>query len=106
MRYQTLSAAPVLALMAFGASAQTAGKQPGDQQQTADKRKRASSEPINGPFTYEALGATPSVQLKKRAEPAGDDKVATKPAKASQKTAPAGAKEAVTAEGSTGRAKQ
>ena len=44
MRYTTLFAAGVLTLMTFDASAQTAGKQPTvDQQQTADKRKRAST---------------------------------------------------------------
>lgn len=49
MRYQMMIAAGVLALMAFGASAQTA-------------QKRTSTEVINSPFTYEALGATPSLQ--------------------------------------------
>ena len=80
MRYTTLFVAGVLTLMAFGASAQTAGKQPTvDQQQTADKRKRASTELINSPFTYEALGATPSLQVKKRSsKPASEEKVAAK----------------------------
>lgn len=79
MRYTTLFAAGVLTLMTFDASAQTAGKQPSvDQQQTADKRKRASSEPINSPFTYEALGATPSLHVKKRSKPASEEKVAAK----------------------------
>ena len=82
MRYTTLFVAGVLTLMTFGASAQTAGKQPTvDQQQNADKRKRASSEPINSPFTYEALGATPSLQVKKRSKPASEEKVAAKPTK-------------------------
>ena len=79
MRYTTLFAAGVLTLMALDASAQTAGKQPTvDQQQTADKRKRASTEPLNSPFTYEALGATPSLQVKKRSKPASEEKVAAK----------------------------
>jgi hypothetical protein len=79
MRYTTLFVAGVLTLMTFGASAQSAGKQPTvDQQQNADKRKRASSEPINSPFTYEALGATPSLQVKKRSKPTNEEKVAAK----------------------------
>ena len=80
MRYTTLFAAGVLTLMTFDASAQTAGKQPtvDQQQQTADKRKRASSELITSPFTYEALGATPSLQVKKRSKPASEEKVAAK----------------------------
>jgi hypothetical protein len=79
MRYTTLFAAGVLTLMAFGASAQSAGKQPTvDQQHNADKRKRASTEPLNSPFTYEALGATPSLQVKKRSKPASEEKVAAK----------------------------
>ena len=80
MRYTTLFAASVLTLIAFEASAQTAGKQQPtvDQQQTADKRKRASTEPLNSPFTYEALGATPSLQVKKPSKPASDEKVAAK----------------------------
>ena len=78
MRYTTLLAAGVLTLIAFGASAQTAGKQSTvDQQQTADKRKRASTEPLNSPFTYEALGATPSFQVKRRGKPASEEKVAS-----------------------------
>jgi len=88
MRYTTLFVAGVLTLMAFGASAQSAGKQPTvDQQQTTDKRKRASSEPINSPFTYEALGATPS--LKRPSKPASEEKVAAKPAKGTKKDSPA-----------------
>ena len=79
MRYTTLFVASVLTLMAFDASAQTAGKQPTvDKQQTADKRKRASTEAPNSPFTYEALGATPSLQVKKRSKPASEEKVAAK----------------------------
>ena len=84
MRYTTLFAAGVLTLMALDASAQTAGKQPTvdqQQQQTSAKRKRASTEPLNSPFTYEALGATPSLQAKKRSKPASEEKVAAKPAK-------------------------
>lgn len=79
MRYTTLFAPGILALMAFGASAQSAGKQPTvDQQQNADKRKRASTEPLNSPFTYEALGATPSLHVKKRSKPASEEKAAAK----------------------------
>ena len=79
MRYTTLFAAGVLTLMTFDAGAQTAGKPPTvEQQQTADKPKRASTEPINSPFTYEALGATPSLQVKRRSKPFSDEKVASK----------------------------
>jgi hypothetical protein len=79
MRYTTLFAAGVLTLMTFDASAQSAGKQPTvDQQQNADKRKRASTEALNSPFTYEALGATPSLQVKKRSKPASEEKVGAK----------------------------
>lgn len=92
MRYTTLFVAGVLTLMAFGASAQSAGKQPTvDQQQTADSRKRASSEPVNSPFTYEALGATPTA--KKRSKPVSNEKVAAKPAKDTKKDSPAGSNE-------------
>ncbi len=44
--------AAVLSAFAVGASAQSAGLKP-------------SMEPANSPFTYEALGATPSLRLKK-----------------------------------------
>ena len=89
MRYTTLFAAGVLTLIAFGASAQTAGKQPTvDQQQTADKRKRASTEPLNSPFTYEALGATPSLQVKKRSKPAGEEQLAAKTGDGTKKYSP------------------
>jgi hypothetical protein len=52
MRYRIVTAG-MLALMAFGASAQTVDKRP-------------SLEPAHSPFTYEVLGATPSLQLGKR----------------------------------------
>jgi hypothetical protein len=52
MRYRIVTAG-MLALMAFGASAQTVDK-------------RSSLEPAHSPFTYEVLGATPSLQLGKR----------------------------------------
>jgi hypothetical protein len=79
MRYTTLFAACVLTLMAFDASAQSTGKKPTvDQQQTADKQKRPSTEPLNSPFTYEALGATPSLHVKKPSKPASEEKVAAK----------------------------
>ena len=89
MRYTTLFAAGVLTLMTFDASAQTAGKQPtvDQQQQPPDKRKRASTEPTNSPFTYEALGATPTV--KKRSKPVSAEKVATKPTQDTGKDLPA-----------------
>ena len=88
MRYTTLFVAGVLTLMALGASAQSAGKQPTvDQQQTADKRKGASTEPLNSPFTYEALGATPS--LKKPSKATSEEKVAVKPAQGTKKDSPA-----------------
>ena len=89
MRYPTMIAAAVLTLIAFDASAQTA-------------KKRASTEPINSPFTYQALGATPSLQTKKRAKPAGEESVAAEPVKGSKKTAPARANESATVETSSG----
>ena len=52
MRYRIVTAG-MLALMAFGASAQTVDKRP-------------SLEPAHSPFTYEVLGATPSLQLGNR----------------------------------------
>ena len=52
MRYRVVTAG-LLALMAFGASAQTVDK-------------RSSLEPPHSPFTYEVLGATPSLQLGNR----------------------------------------
>ena len=52
MRYRIVTAG-LLALMAFGASAQTVDKRP-------------SLEPAHSPFTYEVLGATPSLELGKR----------------------------------------
>jgi hypothetical protein len=52
MRYRIITAS-VLASMVFGASAQNA-------------ERRVSTEPATSPFTYEALGATPSAQPKKK----------------------------------------
>ena len=52
MNYRFITAA-VLALSTVGVSAQTA-------------QKPASLEPAHSPFTYEVLGATPSLQLGKR----------------------------------------
>ena len=52
MNYRFITAA-VLALSTVGVSAQTA-------------KKPASLEPAHSPFTYEVLGATPSLQLGKR----------------------------------------
>ena len=48
--------AAVLSALAVGASAQSTGQRP-------------STEPVASPFTYEVLGATPSLRLKKTAEP-------------------------------------
>jgi hypothetical protein len=52
MSYRIVTAG-MLALMALGASAQTVDKRP-------------SLEPAHSPFTYEVLGATPSLQLGNR----------------------------------------
>ena len=52
MNYRFITAA-VLALSTVGVSAQTA-------------QKPASLEPAHSPFTYEVLGATPSLQIGKR----------------------------------------
>jgi hypothetical protein len=52
MNYRFITAA-VLALSTVGVSAQTA-------------QKPATLEPAHSPFTYEVLGATPSLQLGKR----------------------------------------
>ena len=94
MRYTTLFAAGVFTLMALDAGAQTTGKQPTvGQQQSSDNRKRASTEPLNSPFTYEALRATPSLQVKKRNNPAIEENVAAKPAKGARKDSSARSKE-------------
>ena len=101
MRYTTLFVASVLTLVALDASAQSAGKQPTvDQQQNADKRKRASTEPLNSPFTYEALGATPS--FKKPSKAASEEKVAGKPAQGTDKDSPARSKEPASTKSSSG----
>ena len=61
MRYRIITAS-VLASMVFSASAQNADR-------------RVSTEPATSPFTYEALGATPSVRPnKKNTAPAGKNK--------------------------------
>ena len=73
MNYRFITAA-VLALSTVGVSAQTADKP-------------ASLEPAHSPFTYEALGATPSLRLTKRAAPVDDTKVAVARDK-SQRTVP------------------
>ena len=52
MSYRVITAG-MLALMALGANAQSIDKRP-------------SMEPAHSPFTYEVLGATPSLQLGKR----------------------------------------
>ena len=63
MRYRIITGS-VLASMVFGASAQNADR-------------RVSTEPANSPFTYEALGATPSVRPnKKNTAPADKNRAA------------------------------
>ena len=62
MSYRVITAG-TLALMAFGVNAQSVDKRP-------------SMEPVHSPFTYEALGATPSLQLGKRTAPDGEAKLA------------------------------
>ena len=62
MRYRIITAG-MLALRAFGASAQTVDKRP-------------SLEPAHSPFTYEVLGATPSLQLGKRKASDSETKLA------------------------------
>ena len=62
MNYQFITAA-VLALSTVGVSAQTA-------------QKPASLEPAHSPFTYEVLGATPSLRLPKRVASTDEAKVA------------------------------
>ena len=62
MSYRVITAG-MLTLMAFGANAQGIDKQP-------------SMEPAHSPFTYEALGATPSLQLGKRTARDGEAKLA------------------------------
>ena len=70
MRYRIITAG-MLALAAFGASAQTVDKRP-------------SLEPAHSPFTYEVLGATPSLQLGKRK--ASDNEARLAAARESKKT--------------------
>ena len=62
MNYRFIAAA-VFALSAVGVSAPTADKP-------------NSLEPSHSPFTYEVLGATPSLRLTKKAAPVDDAKVA------------------------------
>lgn len=62
MNYRFITAA-VLALSTVGVSAQTADKP-------------VSLEPAHSPFTYEVLGATPSLRLTKRVTPTDEAKVA------------------------------
>ena len=62
MSYRVITAG-MLALMALGANAQSIDK-------------RLSMEPTHSPFTYEALGATPSLQLGKRTAPDSEAKLA------------------------------
>ena len=62
MSYRVITAG-MLTLIAFGANAQSSDKQP-------------SMEPAHSPFTYEALGATPSLQLGRRTAPDSAAKLA------------------------------
>ena len=65
MRYRMMTAAGVLALMASGVGAQTVDK-------------RVSLEPAHSPFTYEALGATPSLRFDKTTTTGGEKVVAAR----------------------------
>ena len=68
MRYRIITAS-VLASMVFGASAQNADR-------------RVSTEPSTSPFTYEALGATPSVRpTRKDTAPSGKNKTTARDSK-------------------------
>lgn len=89
MRYRIITAS-VLASMVFGVSAQNADR-------------RVSTEPSTSPFTYEALGATPSVRPKKNTAPAGKNRAA---AGDSSKSTPASrSDEPLTADSASNRAK-
>ena len=90
MRYRIITAS-VLASMVFGVSAQNADR-------------RVSTEPVNSPFTYEALGATPSVwPNKKNTAPVSKNIVA---AGDSNKSTPASrGNEPLTADSASNRAK-
>ena len=73
MSYRVITAG-MLALMAFGANAQSIDK-------------RSSMEPAHSPFTYEALGATPSLQFGKRTAPDSEAKLAAASERKSRSTA-------------------
>jgi len=73
MRYHILVAA-LSTLAAFSAGAQPANTRP-------------SMEPVGSPFTYEALGATPSLRLHKRTPRAEAPTVATAESDAVSKAA-------------------
>ena len=62
MSFRVITAG-MLTLMAFAANAESIDK-------------RLSMEPAHSPFTYEALGATPSLQLGKRRAPDSEAKLA------------------------------
>ena len=72
MSYRVITAG-MLALMALGANAQSIDKRP-------------SMEPAYSPFTYEVLGATPSLQLGKRAAPDSEAKLAAASERKSRST--------------------
>lgn len=85
MRYRIIVAS-LLTFIALNASAQTVDKRP-------------SMEPVGSPFTYEALGATPSLNLRMRgttsaATPA-DDIATARSKKTSESKAPTRESEAV-----------
>jgi hypothetical protein len=72
MNYRFITAA-VLALSTVGVSAQTA-------------QKPASLEPAHSPFTYEVLGATPSLQPGKRKASDSEARLAAAPESNSKST--------------------
>ena len=90
MRYRIITAS-VLALMVCGVSAQNADR-------------RVSTEPVNSPFTYEALGATPSVRPnKKNTAPAGKNRATA--GDTSKSTPASRSNEPLTADSFSNRAK-
>lgn len=76
MSYRVITAG-MLTLMAFGANAQSIDK-------------RLSMEPAHSPFTYEVLGATPSLQLGKRTASEGEAKLAAARERKNRSTVDAG----------------
>ena len=89
MRYQII-AASVLTSIAFGAGAQNADR-------------RVPTEPATSPFTYEALGATPSVRPKKKSTAPADKNKTT--ARDSKGATSSGSNEPLAADTASNRAK-